>query len=135
NKTVKIIKKAKGIYDDADYYIALFNRPDTKEQLSNLMTEGEKLLKHLKPKVFKAHLEIGREDPYDTGKILSILSIIYPFIGNGLTVEPYYDRDITDFDLLLKTRARVFTLLLIGYRVYFHKGFRRFLKALKHKER
>ncbi|MCR4741095.1 MAG: hypothetical protein K5886_12660 [Lachnospiraceae bacterium] len=126
--------RIKDICENIDYYITLYNKPDTREQLSNLYNETVKLLAHIKPRKFRADLRIGREDPYDMGKMLSMIAVINPLIGEGLHAEACYDRDVTDFSLLMKGRARVFTLLLIGYRVYFHKGFRRFLKALKRKE-
>ncbi|MCR5109170.1 MAG: hypothetical protein K6B28_13530 [Lachnospiraceae bacterium] len=134
DKVRSFFDKLYGIYENADYYITLFNDKNTKEQIDNILIEGKKLLKHIKPGKFELYLEIGRTDPYSMGRLLSVLAIIYPFFEGGLRVEPYDDRDMTDFKLDAKGRARIFTLLLTGYRVYFHKGFKKFMKALRKKE-
>ncbi|MCR4923617.1 MAG: hypothetical protein K5931_06360 [Lachnospiraceae bacterium] len=130
-KIKKITQRLKKLLENADYYINFFGKENTREQLNNLLIEGGKLLRHIKPGKMKLILKLGREDSYQLGSLLSLLALVYPIMGESLLVDVSYERDINDYSLFMKGRIRVFTLLLIGYRIYFHKGFRNMLKEFK----
>lgn len=75
--------------------------PVHRKAFSKVKKEAGKLLKRWKPKVIKGDIHFGFEDPYHTGQALAGLSMIYPFIGDHLSVEPDFERRI------LKGKVRV----------------------------
>lgn len=75
--------------------------PVHRKAFSKVKKEAGKLLKRWKPKVIKGEVQFGFEDPYHTGQALAGLSMIYPFIGEHLLVEPDFERRI------LKGKVRV----------------------------
>ncbi|MBQ7562648.1 MAG: hypothetical protein IJT16_01510 [Lachnospiraceae bacterium] len=117
-----------------DFYVAFLSDENTKEQLSNIFKETGKLFRHIRPKKFRCALVFGTEEPDTTGQILSLLAIIYPFFGGGLVVSPRFQESILDIDLNMRGRIRIFTVLLILFRIYFHKGFRKMMKDYRTRE-
>ena len=117
-----------------DFYIEFLTNEKNQEQLRNIGRETGKLFKHIRPKKFRCHLVFGTEEPDTTGSILAVLAVIYPFFSGGLTVEPRFQESILDFKLFTKGRVRVFTVLCILFRIYFHKGFRKMLKEYRNRE-
>ncbi len=123
-KLVAIIRVPERLINDLNVYIDFLSDENTKEQLSNIYSETKKLLGHIKPVKYDIYLLTGNEDPYVTGSILAVLAIISPVFGRALRVEPCFDRNITEFEAEFRGRVVVFTVLLILYRVFYHKGFK-----------
>lgn len=58
--------------------------------------EAFKLLRKWKPKRVHADIHYGFEDPCMTGQVLAALSVIYPFIGDHLHVQPDFEQKILE---------------------------------------
>ena len=58
--------------------------------------EAFKLLRRWKPKRVHADIHYGFEDPCMTGQALAALSVIYPFIGDHLHVQPDFEQKILE---------------------------------------
>ncbi|MGN1377736.1 MAG: DUF2953 domain-containing protein [Dorea sp.] len=58
--------------------------------------EAFKLLRRWKPKRVHADIHYGFEDPCMTGQVLAALSVIYPFIGDHLRVQPDFEQKILE---------------------------------------
>ena len=74
--------------------------------------ETGKLLKRWKPKVIKGTVRFGFEDPCHTGQALAAFSIIYPFIGEFLSIEPNFERRILKGDIKVRGGFRMVPLVL-----------------------
>ena len=53
-------------------------------------------------------VRFGLEDPYDTGRILAVLSMLYPFYGEHIDIYPDFEYRILEGHLLIKGRIREF---------------------------
>ena len=94
-------EKLDSILDKKERIMKELEDPVHRKAFSKVKKEAGKLLKRWKPKVIKGEVQFGFEDPYHTGQALAGLSMIYPFIGEHLLVEPDFERRI------LKGKVRV----------------------------
>ena len=94
-------EKLDSILDKKERIMKELEDPVHRKAFSKVKKEAGKLLKRWKPKVIKGEVQFGFEDPYHTGQALAGLSMIYPFIGDHLLVEPDFERRI------LKGKVRV----------------------------
>ena len=65
------------------------------------------LLGKLKPRKIRTKIHYGFEDPYLTGKVLAGISMIYPFLGRDVHVDPDFEKQIFEGDLKIVGRIRV----------------------------
>ena len=53
------------------------------------------------------NLHYGFDDPYRTGQVLAGLSMIYPFVGDNMSVQPDVEHQIIEGDLDIKGNLRM----------------------------
>ncbi len=82
------------------------------------------LLKKVKPDKMKGFLRFGFEDPYDTGRILAGLSVLYPIYGECVQIYPEFDKEVLEGNLIVKGRIHVIHLLIVFLRIYRDKNVR-----------
>ncbi len=87
--------------------------------------EAGKLLKRWKPKVIKGAVHFGFEDPYHTGQALAALSMIYPFIGDHMSVEPNFERRILKGDVKVRGGFRMAPLVCFLWNLVWCKEIRK----------
>lgn len=75
-------------------------------------------IRKIKPDKIKGYLRFGLEDPYNTGRVLAALSVLYPFYGEHFQVYPEFEREIIEGDLHFKGRIHLIHLLLVLGRAY-----------------
>ena len=91
-------------------------------------------IRKIKPDKINGYLRFGLEDPYNTGRVLAALSMLYPFYGEHFEVYPEFERVIIEGDIYFKGRIHLVHLLLALGRAYFDKNIKTAyenLKALK----
>ena len=124
--------KLKMIAQNLELIRAFFDAEENKAVLDQLKEKVKKLLHHMLPGKRTGEITFGLEDPAATGKVLMGLSMIYPFLGDGIQVMPVFEnRTMAAGSLFLKGRIRLIVPLRIAVSVWFDKGFRRFLKRGK----
>lgn len=82
------------------------------------------LLKKTKPDKMKGYLRFGLADPYDTGRVLAGLSVLYPIYGDCVQIYPEFEHEVLEGHLLVKGRIHVIHLLVVFLRVYWDKNVR-----------
>lgn len=82
------------------------------------------LLKKIKPDKMKGYFRFGLEDPYDTGRVLAGLSVLYPIYGECVQIYPEFDKEVLEGNLLVKGRIHVIYLLIVFLRIYRDKNVR-----------
>ena len=85
-------EKLESLSEKKDKIIKELEDPVHQKAFSKAKKETGKLLKRWKPKVIKGTVRFGFEDPCHTGQALAAFSIIYPFIGEFLSIEPNFER-------------------------------------------
>lgn len=92
-------EKLESLSEKKDKIIKELEDPVHQKVFSKAKKETGKLLKRWKPKVIKGTVRFGFEDPCHTGQALAAFSIIYPFIGEFLSIEPNFERRILKGDV------------------------------------
>lgn len=91
-------------------------------------------VKRIKPDKVKGYVRFGLEDPYNTGRVLAVLSVLYPFYGKNIQIYPEFEQEILEGDVFLKGRIHLIHFLVALCRTYFDKNIKvayKNLKALK----
>ncbi len=99
--------------------------PVHRKAFSKVKKEAGKLLKRWKPRVIKGAVHFGFEDPYHTGQALAGLSMIYPFIGDHLSVEPDFERRILKGDVKVRGGFRMAPLVCFLWNLVWCKEIRK----------
>ncbi len=90
-----------------------------------------KLLNHIRPRKLGGHVCLGMGDAYATARVLSILGVMYPVLSPQWEITPDFQNKVIEGDLSFKGRIRLATILVIALRVYFDKGIKGMISALK----
>ena len=117
---------------------------ETKDKLISFITDEEHITalrrikqelvviaKHVRPRTIKGHVRFGLEDPYHTGQILAVLSVLYPFYGDHIQIYPDFGQKILEGKVQMKGRITVSRFLMIVFRLYFDKNIRQTYKHYK----
>lgn len=123
--------KVKGIKDNIEYYLDLFTDEHNKETFKYAFGIIFKILNAVKPRKLDGAFRFGFEDPETTGKLLSVLAIIYPFTGGAIKITPEFDEEIMQGNLFAKGRIFIITLLIQGWKLYFNKDIRKVIRDIK----
>lgn len=130
--TIKgICDKIKAISENIEYYLDIIKSDMFKKAFSLCKDELVSIIDYVKPRKFNAELIIGTDDPATTGQILSYYGILYPLIGNNVTVTGDFDRKRIEGSVFFKGRIKLFTFLKALIRIYFSKNIRKLLKLFK----
>ncbi len=86
------------------------------------------LFKHFRPRKLILNLRFGFEDPSITGMVLGILCVLYPFYRNTINIKPDFENKVLEGDFYCKGRIRFFHMLVIGFRMWRDKNFRKMIK-------
>lgn len=130
----RLCDKIKMICSNIAYYKEVFSEEETKKVLHLCKEQFQKVWKHIKPQKFKAELHFGTGEPDTTGSILAVHGILYPYLGNNVTIVPDFENRILEGTVFAKGRLTVWTLLSVALKIYFDKNIRYFYKRLKREE-
>ena len=87
--------------------------------------------KNIIPDKMKGYVRFGLDDPYNTGRVLALLSVLYPFYGKDFEIYPEFEREIIEADMFIKGRIHLIHLLIIICKVYFDNNVKVAYKNLK----
>lgn len=96
-----------------------------------ICSEIKRIWQHIKPRKAKGYLKFGTEDPCMTGKILAAAGIFYPAYGEHFTVEPYFDQNILEGDIVLRGRIRGICFVVTAWRLFLDSDIRYMVKKFK----
>jgi len=105
--------------------LEIINSPQIREALPKIIDTVKALFIHISPKKGSLHVDMGREDPADTGKIVAIYSAALPLVGRWLYLNAYFEEERLDAHGDLAGRIRLFTILRLGLSLWFDKKFKR----------
>lgn len=121
----KIKNKIKVVWEKIKYTFLkicdkMKNISEIKENITDFLTdethttaflkvkkELKRLIWFFRPRKFKMNLHYGFDDPYRTGQVLAGLSMIYPFVGDNMSVQPDFEHQIIEGDLYIKGNLRM----------------------------
>ncbi|MCI9138583.1 MAG: DUF2953 domain-containing protein [Lachnospiraceae bacterium] len=126
--------RIKAIKDQWEYYTGIFSDEKNIQIINNCLGQVKKGIGHIMPRKCKGFLRIGMEDPAWTGRILSILGVLYPLYGEKIKIIPEFEQRVFEGEILLAGRIRTVVLLRIGLKLYFNRELKQLMKALKKEE-
>lgn len=127
----QICDKIKHIVNNIQYYLNIL-KSDTFSRVWTLcFGEVFYLLKSILPGKISGSLLIGTGDPASTGQVLAVYGILYPMLGNHITVTPDFERQIVEGELFLRGKITAFKGLKVAWRVYFNRDVRRLIRLFK----
>ncbi len=119
------LKKARKKYEG---FVAFIGDEENQKTFRLLTKQIKKLFKCILPGNVKGRIRFGFENPYDTGKVLTIISPFYGLYARTLAVEPVFGEKALEGELKIKGKIRAASLLSVGLRLFMNKNFRRLLK-------
>lgn len=120
-------KERKTIKENIDAFIDNF-----KSKLPINMIDVAKLIAHeavdffryIAPKKVKIKMDVGFDDPYNTGLFLAILSPLYALYGDTINVKPEFDKKKLEGELIASGRPQIIFMALPAVRLLLNKRFR-----------
>lgn len=110
--------------DIKDRIVKELEDPVHQKAFTKVKKEIGKLFRRWKPKELKGLIHFGFEDPYHTGQALAVLSIIYPFIGENLSVDPDFEQRILEGDIKVAGRIAMMPLVCLLWNLVWSKAVR-----------
>lgn len=127
----KIYDNIELIRQKKDKIIEFLEHEAHRGALSKIKQETLRLFRFLKPKELKGRVHFGFDDPYVTGKVLAGLSILYPFYGNHIIIEPDFSERVLEGDIHVKGKLRGIHEVIIFFHILFNKDIRTTYKHIK----
>ncbi|MEG0720413.1 MAG: DUF2953 domain-containing protein, partial [Lachnospiraceae bacterium] len=123
--------KIRALLKQKDRAVTFIQAPSHKKAFRKVKKEAIRLLGFMKPKRFQIKAHYGFDDPYLTGKILAYISLIYPFFGNYIEIEPDFEEEILEGNIAFKGRIRVIYFVMVGCNLLLDKQVRRTYQDIK----
>lgn len=127
----QIYDKIKHIIKNIRYYIRILKSDTFRRAWSLCSSEALGLLKTILPKKLTADFTIGTGDPAGTAQILSIEGILYPLVGDHISITPDFEHSIVEGTFFIKGKITLWRILLTAIKVYFNRDLRRVIRLFK----
>ena len=82
------------------------------------------ILKHIIPKKLRGQIELGLEDPCQTGQALGALGVVFSIYGEGIRIIPNFEEPCFKGNVFIKGRVQVFTLVRICIKLLLDDNFK-----------
>lgn len=127
----KICDTMKSLTEKKEKLTAFITDEVHRSALAALLKEIKRLLRFLKPKKVEADIEYGFEEPHYTGQVLAALSMIYPFVGEHVDIQPDFEHKVLKGNLLIAGKIRVFSMVIILWNLVWNKNVRITFKHIR----
>lgn len=120
-----ICDKIKQAWDTKERIIDFITDESHISAFQSLKKEIVKLAKRIRPRKLNGFVRFGLEDPYRTGQVLAVLSVLYPFYGENIQIFPEFEYPILEGDLFIKGYIRFIHILIPVCKLYFDEHVRK----------
>lgn len=117
-----ICDKIKKILETKDKIIEFISDEVHQAAFGRVTKEFIALIRYLRPRKLKGYIHFGFAEPYDTGRALALLSVLYPFYGEKIQIEPEFERKVLEGHITMRGRAHVFPFVLTVCRLFLDKN-------------
>ncbi|MDO4473162.1 MAG: DUF2953 domain-containing protein [Eubacteriales bacterium] len=128
----RLYDKIKELSDKKDIVSEFISSEIHQSALRKMKKEGIHLIKRLKPKKIELDLEYGFDDPSLTGRLLALLSMIYPFFEGNIHVLPDFQNKKMIGKCLVKGRILIWDFVYIAIKLILSKCVRQSYKDIRH---
>ena len=130
-KITTLYDKIISVMDKAEYYIGVYEEEETQGLIRDSWKSICKILKSIRPKVFKLQAVLGFDFPDTTGKVYGYYCMAMPWLGDDITLEPVFEEKYLDVSLFLKGRIRLLTIVINGLKIVLDKRLKRLIHKFK----
>jgi len=127
----KICDKIKDIVNNIQYYLKILKSDTFSRAWRVCSGQVLSLLKSVLPGKVTGSLVVGTGDPAGTGQVLAVYGMLYPLLGNHISVTPDFERKIVEGELFIKGKITVFKGLKTAWKIYFNRDVRRLIQLFK----
>ena len=127
----KICDNIKHIIKNIRHYINVIQSDAFSSAWGVCSGEVLGLLRSIRPRKLEGSFTVGTGDPASTAQILAVHGMLYPLIGEHITIIPDFERFVIEGQFLVRGRVTLFRFLKTAGRLYFHKGLRKVIRLLK----
>ena len=120
-----ICDKIKMIRDKKEKILKFIDQDYFQQAYKRLKHEMIWVKRFLKPKEGNLKLHFGFEDPYYTGMTLAFLSMIYPFMGDYMSIDPDFENPVFEGEFYLKGKIRIIYSVIFGLKLIIDRNVRR----------
>ena len=120
----KVCDKIKLLIQKKNILMAFITEETHVAAFKKLICELKKLLKKCCPKKVEGDICFGFEEPDLTGKVLAVLGMIYPLIGEHLNVSPDFEKSVLDGRLFIKGKIRISSIVKMAWNLVWTKNVR-----------
>ncbi len=96
-----------------------------REGFGVIFVRFKRLLKHIMPTKLQSRIVFGTGDPCSTGQALAVMSIIYSFYGDKVSIIPDFENKVLKGKHDARGRIRLATLLVIVIKLLLDKRFQK----------
>jgi hypothetical protein len=96
-----------------------------REGFSLTYSKIKSLLKHILPCKLKSTIRFGTGDPCSTGQALGVISILYSFYGNNISITPDFENKVFEGKHYARGRISLMIIIVIVYRLLKDERFKR----------
>lgn len=124
----------KNIKSEYDFYKGLWDQPEGKAAVRNLLRQVWYLLKKIKPSKIEGDVIFGTGDPATTGQALGAIAAVYGFIPEKLHITPDFEEKKYEGNLQTKGKIRLIHIIVIAVKLIADRNFRYVMKKVLAKE-
>ena len=124
----------KNIKSEYDFYKGLWDRPEGKAAVKNVLHQVWYLLKKIKPSKIEGDVVFGTGDPALTGQIIGAIAAIYGFLPDKLHITPDFEEKRYEGNLHVKGQFRLVHVVIIAVKLIADRNFRYVVKKILAKE-
>ncbi len=127
----RICDRIKEIIQNIRFYITIIQSDSFQRAFQVCRSEAFKLVKSILPGKITGNFLIGLREPSSTAQILSLQGILYPLIGNHISITPDFENSVFEGDFFIKGKVTAFRILKTAAKVYFNKDLRKVIRLFK----
>ena len=124
----------KNIKSEYDFYKGLWNQPEGKAAVSQLLRQVWYLLKKIKPSKIEGDVIFGTGDPATTGQALGAIAAVYGFLPEKLHITPDFEEKKYEGNLQIRGKLRLIHIVVIAVKLIADRNFRYVMKKVLAKE-
>lgn len=124
----------KNIKSEYDFYKGLWDRPEGKAAVKNVLRQVWYLLKKIKPSKIEGDVIFGTGDPASTGQIIGGIAAVYRFMPEELHITPDFEEKRYEGNLHVKGKLRLIHIVIIAVKLIADKNFRYVVKKILARE-
>ncbi|MCR5100971.1 MAG: hypothetical protein K6B41_06415 [Butyrivibrio sp.] len=128
---IKIKCTISSIYDKITLVKNTIENPIFKRAYALVKKHIKKLLKIILPRKIDISISYGLDDPASTADIMAYYGMLYPWIGDKVNLNPYFDRKIVEGTVRIKGKVTIFGILYSVAVCYFNKDVKKVIKRFK----